>query len=105
MADCLRRGEFPFASHLLYTQDGILDDNVPAERQLGIDAGLAWGAKAEKTVVYTDLGISRGMEYGIKNARAAGRSIEYRTLPADVWSIAEVSKERSAVESPGQRHR
>lgn len=26
MADCLKRGEAPFASHLLYTQDGILDD-------------------------------------------------------------------------------
>lgn len=87
MADCLRRGEFPFASHLLYTQDGILDDNVPAERQLGIDAGLAWGAKAEKTVVYTDLGTSRGMEYGIGNALAAGRPIEYRTLPD--WNLSE----------------
>jgi hypothetical protein len=79
--DCLRRGEAPIASHLLYTQPGILDDAVPFERQWGIDAGLAWGAVAAATVVYTDLGISRGMQYGINNANAAGRPVEFRTLP------------------------
>ena len=31
MADCLARGEAPFASHLLYTQPGILDDDIPEE--------------------------------------------------------------------------
>lgn len=40
--DSLARGEAPIASHLLYTQPGILDDDIPAERQWGIDAGLAW---------------------------------------------------------------
>ena len=80
MRDCLMRGEAPIASHLLYTQPGILDDLIPEERQLGIDAGLLWGALAEATVVYTDRGISRGMEYGIANAEAAGRPVEYRTL-------------------------
>ena len=33
MADCLKRGEAPFASHLLYTQEGVLDDDIPGERQ------------------------------------------------------------------------
>jgi hypothetical protein len=80
MRDCLTRGEAPYASHALYTQEGVLDDLIPDERTLGIDAGLLWGAAAEKTVVYTDLGTSRGMEYGIKNAEKAGRPIEYRTL-------------------------
>ncbi len=78
--DCLERGEAPIASHLLYTQAGILDDNVSKERQWGIDAGLAWGSVAEATVVYTDFGISRGMEYGIENASKAGRPIECRQL-------------------------
>jgi hypothetical protein len=41
--DCVLRGEAPIASHLLFTQPGILDDNVPEERALGIEAGLAWG--------------------------------------------------------------
>lgn len=37
VADCLKRGEAPLASHLLYTQPGILDDNNPGERALGIE--------------------------------------------------------------------
>ena len=78
--DCLNRGEAPFASHLLYTQAGILNDEIPEERELGIKAGLVWGAKAEKTVVYTDLGISIGMKLGIAHAQACGREIEYRKL-------------------------
>lgn len=80
LADCLARGEAPFASHLLYTQPGVLDDDVPAERQWGIDAGLAWGSVADATVLYVDLGISRGMEYGIAAAEKAGRPIERREL-------------------------
>lgn len=78
--DCVLHGDSPCASHLLFTQDGILRDEVPAERELGIEAGLVWGAVAEITVVYTDLGISKGMNYGISAAKAMGRPIEYRTL-------------------------
>ena len=37
--DSLIRGEVPFASHLLFTQPGILDDNIPKEREIGINAG------------------------------------------------------------------
>lgn len=81
MRDCFMRGEHPFASHALYTQPGVLDDDDPAERQLGIEAGLFWGECAAKTVVYTDLGLSQGMRYGIENAQRAGRLIEYRSLP------------------------
>lgn len=81
MRDCLQRGEMPFASHLLYTQPGILDDTVPEERKLGINAGFAWAEKADLTVVYTDLGFSSGMRGGIADAEAKGRPVEYRTLP------------------------
>jgi hypothetical protein len=35
--DSLSRGEAPLASHLLYTQPGILRYDVPDERQRGID--------------------------------------------------------------------
>lgn len=80
--DSLERGEAPIASHLLYTQDGILDDGKPAERQWGIDAGLAWRRVAEASVVYTDRGISRGMLYGIEAAEAAGIPVEYRQIGA-----------------------
>lgn len=82
--DCLSRGESPYASHLFFTQDGILNDAVPSERRLGIDAGLAWGSAAELTVVYIDLGVTEGMVEGIKRAEAEGRPVEERTLPG--WS-------------------
>ena len=83
MRDSLNRGEFPFAMHLLYTQDGILNDDIPEERNRGIEAGLAWGKHASKTVVYTNLGITSGMEKGIQRAKEEGREIEYREL--DFW--------------------
>jgi len=89
---CLRHslslGEAPIASHLLYTQPGVLRDDDEIERQWGIDAGLAWAALASATVVYIDLGISRGMKYGIDHALRAGRPIEWRAIP-------ELEKEKS----------
>lgn len=81
LRDCLLRGEAPIASHLLYTQEGVLNDDVPEERLLGIEAGLSWSAAAEATVVYGDYGMSRGMQYGIENATRAERPIEIRSLP------------------------
>ena len=87
MRDCLMRGEAPFASHLLYTQPGVLDDSVLEERALGIAAGLEWGKMADRTVVYLDLGMTPGMEHGVNMADAAGRRVEARRIPG--W--AEVS--------------
>lgn len=81
---CMRHslilGEAPIASHLLYTQRGILNDQRPSERQMGIDAGLAWGAHAESTVMYVDRGITDGMRLGILAARAAGRPVIERRI-------------------------
>ncbi len=70
------------ASHLLYTQKGILNDQVRDERKLGIEAGLVWGEQAEATVVYVDRGVSWGMEIGITHAKLMNRRIEYRALYA-----------------------
>jgi len=59
---CLRNGLAPYASHLLYTQDGVLDDSVPEERALCINAGFAWKhASGCKTLFFIDLGWSDGM--------------------------------------------
>lgn len=79
--DCLLRGEAPIASHLLYTQPGILNDGERNERAHGINAGHAWmygGAQA--VVVYTDRGISSGMAAGICVAELLGLPIERRSL-------------------------
>jgi hypothetical protein len=80
MADCIARGEAPFASHLLYTQPGVLDDLKLEERKLGMECGFAWGLHADATVVYVDRGVSRGMELGIERANLEGRRIEFRRL-------------------------
>ncbi len=61
LAHSLSLGEAPIALHLLYTQLGILRDHDPVERQLGIDAGLAWLRAADRHVFYTDRGWSTGM--------------------------------------------
>lgn len=85
LRDSLLRGEAPVASHLLYTQPGVLDDDDPDERTRGIEAGLAWGPVAEATVAYVDLGITEGMQRGIERARDEGRPVHLRKLGAP-WS-------------------
>lgn len=85
LRDCLTRGEAPIASHLLYTQEGVLDDGVFEDRQLGMAAGWAWMRLADLVVVYEDLGVSDGMTEGIEVARAAGTRVEYRKLGGE-WA-------------------
>lgn len=78
--DCISRGESPFASHLLYTQKGLLDDKVPTERQMGIDAALGWLEVADYTVVYMDFGITPGMVVGLVRAVKLGKPIKLRWI-------------------------
>jgi hypothetical protein len=94
---CLRHalaaGDAPVASHLLYTQPGVLNDDVPAERQWGIDAGLVWRKVAQASVVYIDRGITKGMKYGIEAAEAAGVTVEYRSLTGPASKIRKATQE------------
>lgn len=78
LLDSLRRNEAPYASHLLYPQ--CLDDATHEERELGIRAGFAWGLHADLVAVYTDRGITLGMQRGIERARAEGQRVEFRRL-------------------------
>lgn len=78
--DCLKRGEAPIASHLLFTQPGILRDEIPDERRLGIEAGLAWVQVADLMAIYTDFGISSGMENAMSRARLHKIPIELREI-------------------------
>ena len=78
--DSIMKGESPMATHLLYTQPNILNDEIEHERDLGISVGLTWIRASSKTVVYTDFGISQGMEHGIEMAKKYGNDIEYRTI-------------------------
>ena len=65
---------------MLHTQ--VLDDVRPDERELGIEAGLAWYRVAEKCVIYEDLGISGGMIEGIERAKRFGVLVEFRNIEA-----------------------
>jgi len=83
LLDSLKRGEAPFASHLLYPY--VLDDDNQEHRKLGMEAGFAWLSCALASCVYTDLGISPGMAKGVAIAEDYGVPVEYRTLGAP-WS-------------------
>jgi len=89
MHDCLQRGESPYASHAMYTQPGVLCDESADEREWGIHAGFAWRDVSELTVVYTDLGTSSGMGYGVADALKKNRPVEYRSLGADWEKLAD----------------
>lgn len=93
LADCLARGESPLASHLLYTQPGVLDDTKPDERARGIAAGFAWRRVADATVFYVDLGTSSGMAMGWQDALSSAAE-----NPAHVVEIRQLGGEWSNVE-------
>lgn len=61
--DCLRRGETPYASHQMLTD--ALDDNIPEQRELGINAGFAMRdllvSQGATVAFYIDHGMSSGM--------------------------------------------
>jgi len=80
MAHSLSQGESPFASHLLYTQVGVLDDNDPVQRRRGIEAGFDWGQYADLVAFYLDRGWSEGMRAAEKLWQSRGVAIEYRYL-------------------------
>ena len=83
--DSLLRGEAPFASHGLYTRFGVLDDNIPAERELGMTTGWHVMQRASYVIVYGDLGFSSGMVRGCIAALKAGHKLKARFLPDEPW--------------------
>ena len=90
--DCLvNHGEAPYASHLLYTQPGVLDDTVPEERKLGIEAGLELGRHALRRIFYIDRGISKGMKWGWKFGNENEQPFEIRVLGGQ-WDLGWASQ-------------
>ena len=81
--DSLLRGESPYASHLLYTQPGVLDDDKPEERMRGIYAGESWRQVADVTAFYTDAGWSAGMLAALAEIFRDHRRLLFRALDPD----------------------
>jgi hypothetical protein len=95
--DCLARGETPYASHQMLTE--ALDDNVPEQRALGINAGLAMRETIGFAAFYVDLDWSTGMKLaretydGGPDGKGKQTAYELRRLPAEVladffWSFS-----------------
>ncbi len=84
IADCFKRGEAPFASHLLYTQPNILDDSKPEERKLGIETGFVFKHITNScTVFYIDLGWSDGMQKALNYCKEYNLAFEFRSLKSE----------------------
>ncbi len=79
--DSINRDELPFASHLLYTQQNILNDDVGVERSLGIFLNIEMLQRADFVAVYTDRGISDGMLEAISFCNKNKIKCVYRILP------------------------
>jgi len=90
LRDCLLRGEAPFASHTLYTQTNVLNDDIPEQRAKGMAAGWSWMAVADAVVVYLDRGISSGMSQGIARAAEFGIPVSYRRLDTPGEEVTEL---------------
>ena len=80
MHDCFQKGETPFASHLIYTQPGILDDGNPVERRTGIEAGYKFWTLCKHIAFYADYGWSSGMVAAKHRAEQLGYLFEERRI-------------------------
>jgi len=84
LRDSLNRGEAPIASHLLYPQ--VLADTVLRERQMGIEAGLAWQHVADQSIFYTDHGWSEGMILALRRCILE----DYNWAPRSLFGVQNI---------------
>lgn len=70
----ITKGKMPIAAHLLYPQ--MLDDNVPAEREIGTMFGIALLEMCDEVWCFGKE-LSSGMEREIKEAKRLGKPIKY----------------------------
>ncbi len=66
-------GHAPFAPHLLYTR--FLEEDDPAQRELGISLGLRFMEACDEVWVYAAEGVSDGMRREMEHARHLGKPI------------------------------
>jgi hypothetical protein len=81
LLDCLKRGEYPSASHLTFTQVWA---ETPELREAGIRAGLEAYRWSDAGVHYVDLGVSDGMRRALKFSHEQGMDVEERRMFA-LW--------------------
>ncbi len=69
----IEEGYMPVASHLLYPQ--ILNDNIPAERELGLLFGLALLNVCDEVWVFGE--VSAGMQKEIEEAKRLNKRLKF----------------------------
>ena len=82
MLDSLERGEAPYLSHLLYTQVWAETDEL---RDAGLRAGDAMREACDLVALYTDLGVTPGMQRALDATpfgKSVGRNVHFRTAKA-----------------------
>lgn len=72
--EVINAGFMPVASHLLYPR--ILNDSIPAERELGLMFGLALLAVCDEVWVFGE--VSSGMAQEIEEAKHLGKKLRYK---------------------------
>lgn len=70
----MERGVIPIAPHLIFPQ--FLDDNDPAQRELGINMGLGLLADCKQFYYFGDT-ITEGMAKEMNEAHVLGIPVEY----------------------------
>lgn len=77
LLNSLKRGEAPFASHLIYTQVWAESDEL---RNQGIKAGIEFQHRIDQVALYVDLGTSNGMKLARDNALLINVQHSTRTI-------------------------
>jgi hypothetical protein len=89
----LARGDAAYAPHVHY--HGILEDQVPEDRELAIASGLAYLETCDEILAYVGSGISQGMKRELACARALGKSVvEINELPARRELMTKVKRKK-----------
>jgi hypothetical protein len=73
--EVIKAGKTPFAPHLYFTQ--FLDDNIPEERERGINCGLEVLSLCSEIWVFGDK-ITEGMQAEIDDAEQHGIVVKYQ---------------------------
>ena len=94
LRDSLIRGEAPFASHLLYTQDGVLDDRLQDERALGIVAGLRFSDVCDFVAVYNFLDQVGKKKELISAINEQLKKVKYAYLKAHLEGMSQQKRSR-----------
>lgn len=74
----IKEGYSPLAPHLLYPQ--FLNDDIPEERSLGMVLGRNLVPKFDEAIVFTDRGMSEGMQADIAWCSRKGVPISFKKL-------------------------